>query len=133
LRGTRFMGHERPPHFQVRRDQGCTIITAGGPEIEFDSKDELYALAEAGELAPRQVVLNLEHVVNFKSAILGVLIQFQRKVEKAGGRLKVVCVDPDILLMFHITKIDLVLDLHQGERLAIDAFRDSTQSWVAMA
>jgi hypothetical protein len=77
--------------------------------------------------------LNLEQVVNFKSAILGVLIQFQRKVEKAGGRLKVVCLDRDILLMFHITKIDLVLDLHPGERLAIDAFRDNTRSWVAMA
>ena len=127
------MAHERPPHFQVRRDQGCTIITASGPEIEFDSKDELYAQAEAGELEPRQVVLNLERVVNFKSAILGVLIQFQRKVEKAGGRLKVVCPDPDILTMFHITKVDLVLDLHQGERLAIDAFRGTTRSCVAMA
>src|SRR5260370_6545943 len=92
-RGTTFMVQERPPQFQVRRDQGCTIITASGPEIEFDSKDELYAHAEAGELEPRQVVLNLSHVVNYKSAILGILIQFQRKVQKAGGRLKVGCPD----------------------------------------
>jgi anti-anti-sigma factor len=117
------MVHERPLHFQVKRHQACTIVTASGPEIEFHSKDELYAHAEAGELDPRQVVLNLKHVVKFRAAILGVLIQFQRKVEKAGGRLKVVCPDPDMLMMFHITKVDLVLDLYKGERLAIDAFR----------
>jgi anti-sigma B factor antagonist len=127
------MAHECPPRFQVRQEHGCTIVTASGPEIEFDSKDELYALAEVGALEPRQIVLNLEHVVNFKSAILGVLIQFQRRIEKAGGRLKVVCLDPDVLLMFHITKVDLVLDLHTGERLAIDAFRGGTRSCVTMA
>jgi anti-anti-sigma factor len=127
------MSHECPPHFQVRRDQGCTIITASGPEIEFEDKDELYALAESGEGEPRQIVLNLEHVVNYKSMILGVLIQFQRRIEKAGGKLKVVCADPDILLMFRITKVDLVLDLHKSEQLAIDAFRSNTRPCVAMA
>jgi anti-anti-sigma factor len=122
------MADERPPRFQVRRDRGCTVITATGPEIELDSRDDLYALAELGESEPRQVVLNLAQVVNFKSAILGVLIQFQRKVEKAGGRLKVVCPDPDVLTMFHITKVDLILELHTGERLAIDAFLGDTRS-----
>jgi anti-anti-sigma factor len=127
------MAHERPPQFHIRQDRGCTIITAIGPEIEFDSKDELYALAEKSGPEPRQVVLNLEHVVNFKSAILGVLIQFQRKVEKAGGRLKVVCPDPDVLLMFHITKVDLVLDLHKGEQIAIDAVCGNNRSCAATA
>jgi anti-anti-sigma factor len=127
------MAHERPPQFHVRQDRGCTIITASGPEIEFDSKDELYALAETSGPEPRQVVLNLEHVVNFKSAILGVLIQFQRKVEQAGARLKVVCPDPDILTMFRITKVDLVLDLHEGEQMAIDSFCGITRSCAAMA
>jgi anti-anti-sigma factor len=121
------MYHERPPQFQVRRDQGCTIVTASGPEIKLASKDELYALAQGGELESRQVVLNLEHVVNFESAILGVLIQFQQKVEKAGGKLKVVCPDPNILLMFRITKVDRVLALHEGEQLAIDAFQMSVR------
>jgi anti-anti-sigma factor len=117
------MYDKRPPQFQVRRDQGCMIVTAGGPEIELAAADELYALAEAGESEPRQIVLNLEHVVNFKSAILGVLIQFQQKVEKAGRKLRVVCPDPNIRLMFRITKVDRVLALHEDERLAIDAFR----------
>lgn len=70
----------------------------------------------------QSIVLNLEQVTNYKSAILGVLIQFRRKVEKAGGVLKVVCADPDILLMFHITKVDLVLEFSRNERAAIDAF-----------
>jgi anti-anti-sigma factor len=122
------MAHERPSQFRIRHDQGCTIITASGPEIEFDSKDELYALAEMSGPDPRHVVLNLQHVVSFKSAILGVLIQFQRKVEQAGARLKVVCPDPDILTMFRITKVDLVLDLQEGEQIAIDAFCGSTRS-----
>jgi anti-anti-sigma factor len=127
------MADERLSHFQVGQDQGCRIITACGPEIEFESKDELYALADAGELELRQVVLNLKHIVTVKSAILGVLIQFQRKIEAVGGRLKVVCPDPDILRMFQIIKIDLVLDLHESEQLAIDAVCGNAQSSVATA
>jgi anti-anti-sigma factor len=127
------MAYESPLHFQVRRDQVCTIVTANGPQIEFEAKDELYAQAEAGQLEPRQVVLNLEQVVNYKSAILGVLIQFQSKVEKTGGKLKVVCSDPDVLIMFRITKIDRVLDLYKSERLALDAFQAAAQPCVATA
>jgi anti-anti-sigma factor len=127
------MADEGLSHFQVRQDQGCQIVTPCGPEIEFDFKDELYALADAGESEPWQVVLNLKHIVTVKSAILGVLIQFQRKVETAGGRLKVVCPDPDILRMFQIIKIDLVLDLHESEQIAIDAFCGNTRSCVATA
>jgi anti-anti-sigma factor len=127
------MADERLSHFQVGQDQGCRIITACGPEIEFESKDELYALADAGELELRQVVLNLKHIVTVKSAILGVLIQFQRKVEAAGGRLKVVCPDPDILRMFHITNVDRIFDLYKGVQIAIDAFTDNTWQCVATA
>jgi anti-anti-sigma factor len=111
----------------------CTIVMARGPEIEFDSRDELYALAEAGEREQRRVVLNLEHVVNFKSVILGVLILFQQKVEMAGGKVKVVCSDPDIRLMFRFTKVDRVLDLYEREDVAIDAFLGNTRSCVATA
>jgi anti-sigma B factor antagonist len=97
----------------------------------LDFKEELYALADGGELELRQVVLNLKHIVTVKSPILGVLIQFQRKIEAAGGRLKVVCPDPDILRMFQIIKIDLALDLHESEQLAIDAFCGDTQPCIA--
>lgn len=109
--------------FQVRHEQGCVVIAASGPEIEFDSKDELYAIVEEGKLDSKHIILNLEQVTNYKSAILGVLIQFRRKVEKAGGVLRVVCSDPDILLMFHITKVDLVLEFSKNERAAFDAFQ----------
>jgi anti-sigma B factor antagonist len=125
------MGHECPRYFQVARDQGCLVVTAPGPEIDFESRDELYALAEAGGPDAARVVLDLERVVNYKSAILGVLIQFRRKVEAAGGRLKVVCPDPDVLTMFHITRVDQVLDLHESRRSAIAAFEDSARPCAA--
>ena len=116
------MFEERQPQFQVRRDRACMIVTAVGPEIPIDAKDELYALALPAQLASRQVVLNLERVINFQSAILGILIRFQQKIEEAGGNVKVVCPDANIRLMFRITKVDQVLQLHENEQLAINAF-----------
>jgi anti-anti-sigma factor len=119
------MFEERQPQFQVRRDRGCMIVTAVGPEIPIDAKDELYALALPAPLASRQVVLNLERVINFQSAILGILIRFQQKIEEAGGNVKVVCPDANIRLMFRITKVDQVLQLHENEQLAINAFHET--------
>jgi anti-anti-sigma factor len=119
------MFEERQPQFQVRRDRGCMIVNAIGPEIPLAAKDELYALAEPAQLEPRQVVLNLERIINFQSAILGILIRFQQKVEEAGGNVKVVCPDANIRLMFRITKVDQVLQLHEREQLAINAFHDT--------
>ena len=100
------------------------IVTAVGPEIPIVAKDELYALAAPAQLEPRQVVLNLERVINFQSAVLGVLIRFQQKIEEAGGTVKVVCPDANIRLMFRITKVDQVLQLHEHEQLAINAFHE---------
>jgi anti-anti-sigma factor len=120
------MFEERQPQFQVRRDRGCMIVTAVGPEIPIDAKDELYALALPAQLASRQVVLNLERVINFQSAILGILIRFQQKIEEAGGNVKVVCPDANIRLMFRITKVDQVLQLHENEQLAINAFHGTS-------
>jgi anti-anti-sigma factor len=119
------MFDETQAQFQVRRDRGCMIVTAVGPEIPIDAKDELYALALPAQLASRQVVLNLERVINFQSAILGILIRFQQKIEEAGGNVKVVCPDANIRLMFRITKVDQVLQLHEREQLAINAFHDT--------
>jgi anti-anti-sigma factor len=119
------MFEERQPQFQVGRDRGCMIVTAMGPEIPIAAKDELYALAAPEQLEPRQVVLNLERVINFQSAILGILIRFQQKIQEAGGIVKVVCPDASIRLMFRITKVDQVLHLHEHEQLAINAFHET--------
>jgi anti-anti-sigma factor len=119
------MFDETQAQFQVRRDRGCMIVTAVGPEIPIDAKDEFYALALPAQLASRQVVLNLERVINFQSAILGILIRFQQKIEEVGGIVKVVCPDANIRLMFRITKVDQVLQLHENEQLAINAFHET--------
>jgi anti-anti-sigma factor len=116
------MFDESQPQFRVRRDQGCMIVTAVGPEIPIAAKDELYALAAPEQLEPRLVVLNLDRVVNFQSAVLGILIRFQQKIEEAGGKVRAVCTDANIRLMFRITKVDQVIQLHEDEQLAIDAF-----------
>ena len=38
--------------------------------------------------------------------------------------MKVVCPDANIRLMFRITKVDQVLQLHEHEQLAINAFHE---------
>ena len=55
---------------------------------------------------PKGIILNLRHVNYMDSAVLGVLVNFQKKIKDAGKTLVVTGLSPAIKKVFQLTKLD---------------------------
>ena len=128
------------PHFTVDSAEGVTFITPTGPEIAADARDLLYGAADdlANAPPPRRVVLDLQNVKSLNSATIGVLINLQKRVRDAGGALKLCALDPFVMNVVQLTKMDQILDVRATRRDAVDSFHnkpstsaEASPSWVS--
>ena len=60
-----------------------------------------------------EIVLDFAGVQFVKSEELGALIALNRKVRGAGGKLRLVNVEPPISGVFAVTRLDTILDVHR--------------------
>jgi len=105
---------------------GITTITVSDPSLLSDEKEAFYELISPpdGAASPGQVVLNLEVVRAFKSVMLGVLINFQKRLRELGGSLKLCGLDPHVADMFRLIHLDQMFEIHATEREAVEAFQN---------
>ena len=82
--------------------------------------DELSALVEEGESTT--LLLNFTRVEFLSSAALNKLILLDRAVKKAGGRLKLCSLRPEIQEVFVITRLNQMFEIHDEEADALAAF-----------
>jgi anti-anti-sigma factor len=134
------MPSDPSPHFAVESADGVTFITPTGPQIAADARDPLYAAADdlANSPPPRRVVLDLHHVKSLNSATIGVLINLQKRVRDAGGALKLCALDPFVMNVVQLTRMDQVLDVRGSRKDAVDSFHNkpsasagASPSWVS--
>jgi anti-sigma B factor antagonist len=67
------------------------------------------------------LVISFGNVKFLTSAALGLLIRVSKKVYESDGQMKLCCVDPKILEIFKITRLDKVFDIHEDTQQALDA------------
>lgn len=117
------MPADRPSYARIEERDGATIIWIVDPKLLTDAKEEFYALADRVGRAPepRAVVLNLARVHVFQSMMLGVLINFQKRVREAGGTLKLCELDPQVRKTFALTRLDTMVDICDTESDALKA------------
>ena len=89
------------------------VAVAGEVDVATAPRLRTETLAVLSEGHDR-VVLDLEAVDFLDSTGLGVLIGVLRRINAAGGRLRVVCSTPRILDLFALTGLDRVFDLRAG-------------------
>ena len=68
----------------------------------------------AGDLS--RVVVNLSHLLVIPSVFLGMLVELHHRVGKAGGKLKLCGLCPNVLPTFKVTHLDRVFDICDDER-----------------
>ena len=88
--------------------------------IQQVGEDLMTVAGKSGE--GQKIVLTFRGVTFMSSAMLGKLIMFHKKCAKAGVKLKVCSISPDILEVFKITKLDKLFDLHKDEQQALKSF-----------
>lgn len=81
---------------------------------------ELYSLVEQDNR--KNLLLNFAGVEFLSSAALNKLIILDRKVKRAGGKLKLANLRREIYEVFVITKLHEVFDIREDEREALEAF-----------
>src|ERR671939_291961 len=82
--------------------------------------EQLFGLVD--EEGPRKILLNFSNVEYLSSAALGKLITLNKKLQQAGGRLILCNIDPQILEVFEITKLDKFFNIQKEEQAALQSF-----------
>jgi anti-sigma B factor antagonist len=103
---------------------GATLVRFRDAKILEDRAiqelgSELIGLVQ-GQSAPR-LVLDFTGVKYLSSAALGKLITLRRKVDQAGGTLKLCEIAPDTMDVFRLSKLDEYFDICADQRTALAA------------
>ena len=83
-------------------------------------QQELTKLVEVE--SPGNILLSFKNVEHLSSAALGMLIMLKKKVEEKQGRLKLSDINPQILEVFKLTRLNKVFDIHPSADKARTAF-----------
>jgi len=82
--------------------------------------EQLFGLVD--EEGWRKILLNFGNVEYLSSAALGKLITLNKKLQQNGGKLILCNIDPQILEVFEITKLDKFFKIVKEEQAALQAF-----------
>ncbi len=82
--------------------------------------DELFQVADRGDC--KNVLLNFTGVDGLSSAMLGVMLMLRKKIDAKQGKLKLCLVGPEIMEIFHATKLGKIFEILGTEQQALHAF-----------
>lgn len=116
--------------FSVQSEQlgeGTHVIALTG-EVDLYTAPELkQELLNAIGDGAREVVVDFSDTTFIDSTTLGVLVGGVKRLRPNGGRLSIVCSDPNITKIFEITGLDRVFPIYPTRAEALDQL-DSTES-----
>lgn len=89
-------------------------------DVISDLGEQLYSLVD--DQGHRNLLLNFTDVQLMSSSVLGKVIGLYRKLGAQGGTLKLCCITPSLLEVFKLCQFDRILEIHNNEATALDAF-----------
>jgi anti-sigma B factor antagonist len=98
---------------------GAYVIAVAGEADLYSSpqlRQELAAVIDAGA---KEVVVDLTKTTFIDSTALSALVEATKRLRPAGGRLALVCVDPNLVKIFRITALDRLLPLYSSRAEAL--------------
>ena len=69
-----------------------------------------------------RLVIDFSNVRFLTSSLLGLLIRLNKKIYENQGRLRLCSIDPKILEIFKITRLDTVFEIYSDKRQALSDF-----------
>jgi len=104
---------------------GITVVSFVDNKIVTEEQiqevgEQLYSLVE--DEGHKNILLNFGNVQYLSSAALGKIITLKKKVSAVKGKLKLCCIQKDLLEVFRITRLDHVFEIYSEEQEAIDKF-----------
>jgi anti-sigma B factor antagonist len=112
--------------FSSRTVDGVKIVAFQQSHIlDAAAIDRMSAsLKELIETAPEsRFLFDFDRVGYLSSNALGMLIGLQRRVAHRRARLKLSGINPEVMEVFRITKLDTVFDIYKDADSAVETFR----------
>lgn len=111
--------------FQVTpRELGRVIVLdAAGKLTLADGGTKLRDFIHVFSSRHKKFLLNLAGVNVIDSYGIGELARCYSVIRQMGGEMKLVHVNPEVLEMLRVTKLDTLFEIHPEERLALQEFR----------
>ncbi len=69
-----------------------------------------------------KMIVNFEKVKYMSSAVLGKLITLNKMITGEKGKLKFCCIDPTVMEIFKIMKLDKLFKIYETEEKAVESF-----------
>jgi anti-sigma B factor antagonist len=80
--------------------------------------------------AERKLLLNFDRVTFMSSAMIGQIMKLYKQSKTDGIALKLCSIEPTILEVFKITRLDKLLDIRKTEADALAAFGPPKKNWL---
>ena len=121
-------------HLNIAERQDVVMVTFNNVKI----LDESIIRQIGGEFekltteaaAERKLLLNFDRVTFMSSAMIGQIMKLYKQAKADGIALKLCSIDPAILEVFKITRLDKLLDIRKTEADALAAFGPPKKSWL---
>lgn len=109
--------------FTRRETENTVILTLAG-EIEIYNTGAVQAEVK-GLIAAKKnrLILNMDAVPFIDSTGIGMLLLFHRNLKASGGGLKLAQLSPPVDKVFHLTKLNTILEIFDSEEEALKSFR----------
>lgn len=120
------MNAAEPRHLTLRDVDDVAVVGFVGSGLMYasdlilDVGSELIAIVK--DRGRNQVLLKFDDVQYVSSAMLAQLVQLQREVDAAKGRLKLCGLGPVLSDTFRIGRFDSLFDIHPDEASALKSF-----------
>jgi len=113
-------------HYLGLRKHGNVIVIRFGEHRILDELtvkkfgDELFQVAERPDC--HNILLNFYGVVGLSSSMLGIMLMLRKKISQKPGKIKLCQVGPEIMDVFHATKLGQLFEILGSEQQGLKAF-----------
>jgi len=113
------------PKISVEYTENATVATLTGERILEEPDivslgDSILPLVEQNDRI--NLVIDFCNVKFLSSAVLGLLIRISKKIYESDGQLKLCGINPKILKIFKITRLNRVFDIYPDKDGALKSF-----------
>ncbi|MGC9327855.1 MAG: STAS domain-containing protein [Candidatus Hinthialibacter sp.] len=70
----------------------------------------------------KHFLIDLEKINYISSSVLGFLISMHKELNKQGGKIKLVNVQPSVSNLFELTRLDRFLEMYNDKIIAVNSF-----------
>ncbi len=121
-------------HLNIVERQDVVMVTFNNVKIldesvirQIGGEFEKLTTEAAGE---RKLLLNFDRVTFMSSAMIGQIMKLYKQSKADGIALKLCSIEPTILEVFKITRLDKLLDIRKTEADALASFGPPKKSWL---